>query len=240
MTAWYVFVKELKSYFVSPVCYAASAVFLLIGGYLFSLNLVLSQRVDFFPQLASALVFLMLFLVPALTMRLFAEERSQRTMALLLTSPVSNAEIVAGKFAACFAYLMALLAVTGIYPWVLARYGTPDLGIVASSYLGAVLVIGCFVAVGLFASSLTESQMMSAVLGFGVNLFFWMVHFLEEPVRTHLADGAAEFVKAASLHLPLVEFLTGAIHMKYVVFYLGFAGFFLFLAHRQLSSNSWR
>lgn len=240
MKAFWIFWKELKTYFVSPISYIITAVFLVISGYLFGMNLIMTQRVDFFPQLASAMVFILMFVVPALTMRLLAEERQQRTIALLLTSPVSHLEIVLGKYFACLGYLAAVLLVTGFYPLVLAKYGSPDWGVILSSYLGAFLILSCFAAIGVFASSLSDSQMLSAVVAFGISLFFWIIHFWKEYLADGWLEGLGDFVYAMSLHVPLLEFMQGAIHLKYVIFYLSFAGFFLFLAHRKLSSSAWR
>jgi ABC-2 type transport system permease protein len=186
------------------------------------------------------MVFLMLFVTPALTMRLLAEERKQKTLALLLTSPVANWEIVIGKFLACLGYLCAVLVVSLIYPWVLTQYGNPDLGVIASSYLGAVLCASSLVAMGLFASSLSDSQMMAAVLAFGLSLFFWLIQFSQGFLQRNFTEGLAELVGALSIYAPFRQFLSGAVHIKYVVFYLSFSGFFLYLASRKLASNSWR
>lgn len=240
MKAFYIFRREFKGYLVSPISYAIGAVFLGISGYLFSLHLILGQRVDFFPQLCAAMVFILMFMVPALSMRLLAEERSQRTIALLLTSPVRAWEIIVGKYLACLGFVCCMLAVTTIYPWVLTRYGSPDLGVVTSSYLGGVLLISCFVAIGVFTSSLSDSQMMAAVLSFGISLLFWMIQFMGDPVGEALGPNAGDFVRAFSLNLPLQEFLKGAVHGRYVVFYLSFTAFFLYLATRKVASDSWR
>lgn len=240
MKALYICWKELRGYLVSPVAYVITGVFLAITGYLFSGILIASKRVDFFPQLVANMVFLLLFLTPALTMRLLAEERSQKTIALLLTSPVANWEIVVGKFLACLGYLCVIFGVTLIYPWVLTRFGSPDAGVLASSYLGAFLVVACFVAVGVFTSSLSDSQMMAAVLAFGISLFFWLIHLSADILRRNTSDGLADLVGALSIHAPLWQFLGGAVHLKFVLFYLSFCGFFLYLATRKLASNAWR
>lgn len=240
MKTFYIFWKELRGYFVSPIAYVVTGVYLMITGFLFSAILIKTKRVDFFPQIVGNMVFLLLFLTPALTMRLLAEERKQRTLALLFTSPVSNWEIVMGKFLACLGYLSAVFLVSLIYPFVLSQYGNPDLGMIAAAYLGAVLCASSLVAIGVFTSSLSDSQMMAAVLAFGISLFFWLIQFSQEFLRRNTWDGLAELIGAFSINTPFLQFLGGAVHLKYVFFYLSFSGFFLYLASRKLASNAWR
>ena len=240
MKCFYIFWKEFRSYLTSPISYVITGTYLMIIGFLFSSFLIESKRVDFFPQVLGNMVFLLLFVTPALTMRLLAEERKQRTVALLFTSPVATWEIVVGKFLACLSYLGCVFLVTGIYPLVLMRYGEPDLGMIAAAYLGAFLCTAALVSVGVFTSSLSDSQMMAAILAFGISLFFWLVQFSDQFLRRNASEGLATLVRSMSLHLPLWQFLSGAVHMRYVIFYTSFVAFFLYLATRKLSSDAWR
>lgn len=241
MTAtWNLYKKELRGYFVHPMAYVIMAVFLGISGFLFSLGLFTQRRVDFYPSVLGRMVFLMLFTTPALTMRLLAEEKKARTMALLLTSPIREFEIVLGKFLACFSYQLLVLALTGIFPLVLLQFGSPDLGQILAGYLGAALVVACLISLGIFASSLSDSQMMAAILGFGFSLFFWMVQGIEPYLRDSVSEGLATVVKNTSLVLPFWQFLQGSVSIHHVVFYLSFCFFFLYLTSQRLASQGWR
>lgn len=240
MKAFYIFWKEFRGYLTSPISYVITGTYLTIIGFLFSSYLIESKRVDFFPQVLGNMVFLLLFVTPALTMRLLAEERKQRTVALLFTSPVATWEIVVGKFLACLGYLTCVFLVTGIYPLVLMRYGEPDLWMIGAAYLGALLCTAALVSIGVFTSSLSDSQMMAAILAFGISLFFWLVQFSDQFLRRNASEGLATLVRSMSIHMPFWQFLSGAVHLKHVVFYLSFIAFFLYLATRKLSSNAWR
>lgn len=240
MKALYIFWKELRSYLLSPVAYIITGTYLVLTGFLFSAFLVRNKRVDFYPLFVMNMTFLLNFMVPVLTMGLVAEERKQRTMVLLGTSPVTTWEIILGKFSACQAYLTGVFLISGVYPLVLMKYGDPDLGQVAAAYLGAWLCGAAFVAIGVFTSSLSDSQMLAAIVAFGINLFFWLIHYSEEVLRHQVADGAADLVRAFSLQAPLMQFVTGAVHLKYVLTFLSFTFFFLYLATRRLAATAWR
>lgn len=245
--------KELRSYLVSPVAWVVATVFLLATGLLFynimawySLqSLQLTQmpeaasqininRMVFAPMFQNVAVTLLL-LVPLVTMRLLAEEKRNRTMQLLLTSPVRLGEIVAGKFAAATVLLSAILLLTLYMPVMVGAYGTLDWGPILTAYLGLILLISSFAAIGLFTSSLTESQIVAAVLTFGILLVFWILGW---------GSQQGGVVGALCEHLSIVThldgFLQGTVELKSVVYYLSVTAFGLFLTHRVLDSNRWR
>ena len=187
--------KELQSYFVSPVAYVVATGFLVLTGFFFfSLVTQFQQLVSMAqsmgrhdmleqidiasyvvaPMLGNVSVIL-IFVVPLLTMRLIAEERKLRTDELLFTSPVTAGEIVAGKFLAAWILLMGMLGATWIYMVILFQYSEPDPGPILSGYLGIALLATTFAAVGLFASSLTESQVVAGVVSLVILLILYIV-----------------------------------------------------------------
>ncbi|NTU59703.1 MAG: ABC transporter permease subunit [Deltaproteobacteria bacterium] len=245
--------KELRSYLVSPAAWVVATVFLAVTGLMFynilwwysgvSFQLLQSpeaagrvsvNRMVFAPTFQNVAVTLML-LVPIVTMRLLAEERKSRTAQLLLTSPVRLGEIVAGKFAAAVLLLAAILLSTLYMPLLVWAYGALDWGPIFTGYLGLVLLTGAFTAVGLFASSVTENQIVAAVVTFGLLLSFWVLGWLGQQ-----GGEAAAILGPLSLTSHLESFLEGTVELKDVVYYLSLIALGLFLTHRVLDSSRWR
>lgn len=230
-----ILVKELKSYFASPVAYVVTAVFLAIWGTFFSLILISSQEATMRP-LFSNMDIILLFMGPILTMRLLAEEQSSGTIELLLTAPVRDVEVVLGKFLASFLLLLGMFAFTLYYPLLLVIYGTPDAGPIFSGYLGAVLLGASFLSVGLLTSSFTKNQIVAAVLAVGLLLLFWIADGASTYVGPSFA-GLFEYI-ALSRHVP--DLARGVIDTRDVVYFLTFIAVCLFLAMRSLESRRWR
>jgi ABC-2 type transport system permease protein len=247
--------KELKVYFISPVPYVAGAVFLVIVGFLFytivamfsrqSLEFMRLQGVTpqldiheavFRPTFLNMAVVLLL-VVPVLTMRLFAEEKKLKTAELLMTSPITIAELVLGKYLAAFLVYASLLALTFFMPVLIGAYSTIDWGPLGSSYLGLLLLGGAFLVVGLFASSLTENQIIAAVTSFGILICLWM---LSIAVRTVSSSALGELLTYLSLYEHLNHFVRGLLDTSDVIYYLSFIAFGLFLTHRVLESQRWK
>jgi len=248
--------KELRTYLVSPVAWVVATVFLAVTGLLFynivawyslqSFQLMQYQggmeqmaqlnvnRLVFEPTFQNMAVTLLL-LVPIVTMRLLAEEKKGRTAQLLFTSPVRLGEIVAGKYLAAVALLSAILLLTLYMPLLVWGFGSLEWGPIFTGYLGMVLLIGAFVAFGLFASSLTENQIVAAVLTFGILLVFWLLGWASQT--------GGELAKVAE-HLSIIThldtFLRGVVELKDVAYYLSVSAFGLFLTHRVLDSTRWR
>src|SRR5690242_280352 len=184
--------KELRSYFVSPVVYAVGAVFLLIVGLLAYLYVVFAgaQAIQLtqmqgsaqlnlndlvFRNLFASTRFILLIILPILTMRLFAEERKLRTFEFLLTSPIRLSEVVAGKFMSVFLVFLALLGLTTLIPLTLSLFSDFDWYPIFTGYLGLVLLGALFLSIGLLASALTENQIVAAFLSFGFLLLLWLM-----------------------------------------------------------------
>ncbi len=188
-----IFSKELKAYFYSATGYVFMVVFLLIGGIFFAdYNLIPASPL--YSNVLSSMIFIFLILVPIITMRLLAEEKHQKTDQLLLTSPLSAAQIVIGKYLAAIALFYLTLTATLLYPFMLSWYGPVAIGEIASVYIGFALLGAAFIAIGLFVSSLTENQVVSAVCSFGLLLFLWIIDWIQESLP---ADGTTGVLFAA-------------------------------------------
>ncbi|MFQ6057700.1 MAG: ABC transporter permease [Anaerolineae bacterium] len=227
--------KELNTYFVSPVAYVVTAAFLVITGYFFSL-IVFYTREASLRGLFHNMAIILLLISPALTMRLLAEEQRMGTIELLLTSPVRDWEVVLGKFLASLTLFAVMLALTLSYPLILKRFGNPDLGPLLGGYLGILLLGGAFLSVGLFTSSLTQNQIVAAILGFGALLILWLADlpsgFLGASLR-----GLFDYL-ALSGHFD--DFTKGVIDTQHVIYYLSVIAAFLFLSTRVLETRRWR
>ncbi|MBI2487135.1 MAG: ABC transporter permease [Deltaproteobacteria bacterium] len=241
--------KELKSYFSSPIAYIVLVVFLVLSGIFFFLYLqsfVGSQfdpRFQFFkerlnlnefvirPYLGTMSVVL-LIMIPLITMRLLAEERKNSTAELLFTSPLRVLHIVLGKFLASLTLFLVMLILSTVYVIVLMAYGNPDLGPIFSGYLGLFLLGASFLAVGLFASSLTENQIVAAVVSFGILLVFWVIGAS--------SDADSSIMGYLSIIDHFDNFTKGVIELKDVVYYISFIFLGIFLTHLILDSERWR
>jgi len=198
-----IFKREIKAYFLTPIGYLYMGLFLLLSGILFTFNNVFSQNSQFTGFLGSIL-FIYLFAVPLLTMRLFSEEKRQKTDQLLLTSPVSITGIVCGKFLAAMAVYCATLVVTALYTVVIALYGDLQGWEILGSYIGFVFLGACYVSVGLFVSAGTENQLTAALVSFFALMLIWILDPLSQAVPSDTRTG---IISAAVLLAALVLFL---------------------------------
>jgi ABC-2 type transport system permease protein len=225
-------VKEEKALFTSPIAYVLIAVFLLIMGYSFTLALFVSHTMTLV-HLFFQVFTLFLLTVPIITMRLIAEERKLGTMEVLLTSPITETQIVLAKFAASMSLILLMLVLSAAYPIVLAIYGDPDWGPIFSGYLGLVLFAGALVGVGLLTSALTNNQIIAALLSLSIFLLLWIIdeygHILPDPFDTLLVN--------MSLSVHFKPFATGSLYLTDVAYFLSAAMLSLFLSVRALA---WR
>lgn len=247
--------RELQSYFASPIAYVMLGLFALIFGWMFysflrffaEQSLRMSQmgmqgpqalnvnEMMIRPLLLQAGV-VVLFFLPMLTMRSFAEEKRSGTIELLLTSPLSDWEIVLGKYAGAMSLYVIMLAVSALnFIWLFA-YGNPELGPIVVGYLGLLLMGGSFVAIGLFISNLTRNQLVAAALTFSVLLMLLLVNWVGDssgPIVRAIVSGLSVFQH-------FEDFSRGVIDTQHVVYYLSFIGFGLFLAARSVDADRWR
>lgn len=229
--------KELKSYFNSAVAYVVFAMFLILSGYFFSVILLVTKNASLEGALYNTTITL-LFLVPLITMKLFAEERKLGTLEILMTKPVRDFEVVLGKFLASFIFLAIMFASTGVYVFILFKYGNPDTGPIWSGYLGLLLLGACFAALGIFASTLSENQIIAAVLSFALILLLWIVNWISGNLE--LSEKINEFLNYLSLAGHFDDFVKGIIDLKNVVFYVSFIAFWLFVTTKSIGVRKWR
>ena len=224
--------KELHATFTSPVAYAIGAVFLLVLGYTFSLTLFFT-KVASLTYIFHQMYVLLILLVPVLTMRAFAEERRVDTLELLLTAPVPELALVLAKFLAALALVALLLAASGVYAVILGVYGEPDWAPIYGGYLALLLLAGLLVAVGTFASSLTENQVVAAALSLGAFLMLWFA----DSASYLLPDPLDLFVVNLSLIGHFTTFVSGSLFLSDAVYYLTLTLLALFLAARRLADR---
>jgi ABC-2 type transport system permease protein len=248
--------KELRSYFVSPIAYVVLTGFLLLGGWFF-FNLL--SRFSFLLSIYSAmrnpeaqarlnlndfviapllhnLSVVLVILIPVITMRSFAEEKRSGTYELLMTSPLSISEIVAGKFLGAFGFLLIMVGLTGVYPLILFAFGNPELGIIAAGYLGLLLLGTAFLTVGLLTSSFTENQIIAAVSCLVILLLFYVIAWPAETAGPVLGG----ILKYLSLTEHFSEMVKGVIDTKDLVYFVSVIILALFLTQRSVESVRWR
>jgi len=253
---WFpVYKRELQSYLHSPVIFAIGGIFFFLIAY-FALGMMIDfsnvyndyemrQMYDMKEMnvtewvirgLLGLINFLMLFFIPLLTMRLFAEERKNRTFELLVTCPIRDGEILAGKFLAALTLLLVLLVSCLPYPILVDIFSEPEWPVVLSGYLGLILSILAYLSFGIFASSVTENQIIAAFLSFSGLLFFYLVGDVTSGRQGWIGRIAGEL----SFRQHTMGFMNGVIDLKDVIYFLGFTGFFIFLSLESLKTRQWR
>ena len=236
-TIYTLFKKELMSYFNSPIAYIFIGVFLVVGNWLFFKSFFLIGEVSmrgFFDLLP----WMFLFLAPALTMRLWAEEKKQGTIEFLLTLPVTDWQVVLAKFFGALSFLFITLLATFTLPLTIASLGNVDFGPVLGGYLGALFLGGAYLALGLFISSLTKNQIIAFILGMVACFIAFMIG------ADFILMGAPKFM------VPLMSFLglgnhfynisKGVIDSKDVIYYVSFIFFFLWMNARIIETRGWK
>ena len=179
---------------------------------------------------------ILLLMIPIITMRSFSEEKKNKTFTLLLSSPIHLKEIILGKFIACMTVVTTMILISSYSMVFLLFLGDPETGPILTGYMGILLMAGCYVAIGIFSSSLTDNQIIAAVISFGLTLFMWTIGWASQAVGAE----AGRVLQYLSLIDHLEHFLKGIIDSSDLVYYLSFTIFGLFLTHRVLDSYRWR
>lgn len=243
--------KEIRAYFTSPIAYVVIGLYALLFGYFFYVMLTLFERQSMqmmqmggtmnVNQMLIAPVFMnaevvLLFLLPMVTMRTYSEEKRSGTMELLLTAPLTDWQIILGKFLGAMTLFSAMLATTLIHVGILFWLGQPEWKPVVTTYIGMLLMGGCFIALGLFISSLTKNQIVAATITFAAFLLFWVINWMGSFVGTT--------AQAVLAHLSIIDhfddFAKGIIDTKHIVYYVSFIAFGLFLTAKSVDSERWR
>jgi len=244
--------KELRSYFASPIAYIIIGFFLLPFGGFFYLYLadfvrnsmgeaqqfggamnINQQVIRGVLQNASVII---LFVMPMITMRTYAEEKRSGTMELLLTSPVTDFEIIMGKFIGALGLYLALLACTLAYMGILFVFGNPEWRPLVAAYLGLLLMGGAFISLGLLISSTTNNQIVAGVITFVVFLMLWIVGWFADTAGPTLG----KVLSWLSITQHFDDFSKGVIDTSHVLYYLSLITFGLFLTAKSVDTERWR
>jgi gliding motility-associated transport system permease protein len=244
--------KELRSYFASPIAYIIIGFFAFVFGWFYLVSLTFFMQASMQmgmpgagqinintmairPLLQNVSV-VALFVLPLITMRTYAEEKRTGTIELLLTSPVTDAQIILGKFFGAVTLYALMLAVTWIHVAILFIYGNPEWKPILSGYLGLLLMGASFLSIGLLISSLTRNQIVAGMVTFSVLLLMWTVSWM--------ADSAGPTMQKVLMALSITDhfddFSKGVIALNHLVYYLSFITFGLFLTAKSVDSERWR
>ena len=244
--------KELRSYFASPIAYIIIGFFALVFGWFYFVSLTFFMQASLQmgmpgqgqinvntmairPLLQNVSV-VALFVLPLITMRTYAEEKRSGTIELLLTSPLTDAQIILGKFFGTVALYAMMLAVTWIHIGILFIYGNPEWKPILAGYLGLLLMGASFLSIGLLISSLTKNQIVAGMVTFAMLLLLWTLSWM--------ADSAGPTLQKVLMALSITDhfddFSKGVIALNHIVYYLSFITFGLFLTAKSVDSERWR
>jgi ABC-2 type transport system permease protein len=229
-----IFKRELKAYFNSPIAYIVITVFLLISGWFFSASLFLVNQATLRGAFG-IIPLILVFFVPAITMRLISEERKSGTIELLVTMPVKDLDIILGKFLAALALLAVAILLTLTYATAVSVLGDLDPGPVIGGYLGLLLMGAAYLSIGVFASSLTENQIVAFIIGFLVVFALFMI----DQILMFVPASLVSFFEYLSIDYHFANISRGVIDTRDLVYYLSVTFFALLLATRSLESRKW-
>lgn len=237
--------RELQAYFLSPLAYVVLTVFLLVNGFVFWLivSFLSDPRASFGAPLelffGQTFFFwlVLLFVTPVLTMRLLSEERRSGAIEVLMTAPVTEIQVVLGKYLAALMFYACLWLPTVVYALIIDRYGDVDWGPVAAGYVGVMGIGALFLAVGVFASTLSRSQLVAALLTFVILMPLFTFGLLEDLTNS---EALKEVFSYLNIWQHMDEFGKGIIDTRHLVYYLSASAFLLFLAARGLEMKKWR
>ena len=233
-----IFKRELRAYFATPIVYVFGALFLLLSNLMFFLGNVLNRMTDL-NSLFFIMQVLLMLTVPILTMRLLSEEFKQRTDQLLLTAPIRPIDITLGKFFAAFAIVIAVLACTLVFPLVTAIFGSPNWAAVWGNYVALLCAAASFIAIGLFISALTESQILSLLGTMGLFILLGLLYLLIYIFVPQSTAWLHNFVEWFSPFTRYGSFTGGIFPLNDLLFYITLTALFLFLSSRILEKKRW-
>ncbi len=248
--------RELRAYFSSPIAYVVLTIFVFLSGIFFRTILSQVMQMGLISQMQaqqlgprpmdmpgmisrgflSTMSVIMLFMIPMITMGLFSEEKKRGTIELLLTAPLTDLQVILGKFFAAGSFFVILLLTTWIPMSVLYIYGSPASGPILTAYLGLLLYGLSIIAIGLFISSLTENQIIAAVISFGAIMVLWLVDVMAGSAEST----TKEVLTYLSILSHLDDFTKGVLATSHIIFYLSLTLVALFLTYRSVDSLRWR
>lgn len=230
------FKRELASYFNSPIAYIFAAIFLIISNWLFFQNFFLLKQATM-RNYFQLLPWIFLFLAPAITMRIWSEEKKSGTIELLLTLPIRDWEAVLAKFLSALAFLMIVVSLSLSIPITIYQLGTVDFGPIIGGYLGAFLMGATYLAIGIFASALTKNQIVAFLLDLAICFGLFIIG---ESFVISSAGGLAPILKYLGIGSHFENISRGVIDSRDLVYYLSLIFIFLWLNVRNLESRHWK
>lgn len=231
-----IFRKEVKSYFYSPIAYTLMGLFIFVASVLFYAFNLASGYGDV-KWIFSHWIFILVLIIfsSIITMRIIAEDRKNGTEVLLITSPVRLTDIVLGKFLAAFSVFLAMTAITFIYPLIVVAYGGQFTADVLGGYIGFIFLGASFISVGVFASSLSENQIISVVISFTTLLSMWLLG----AISSAFGGFIGKILDWISILTRYEQFVSGILDLSSVVYYISFVAVFLFLTIRVIDKRRW-
>lgn len=247
--------REFSAYMTAPIGWVILCAFVLLFSFFFVASLLMYDQASadavFNPYMADQInvndmivaplfgnmQVILLLAAPAIAMRLIAEDRRSRAIDLLLTSPVRSSEIVLGKFLGAIGFATVLASTTFLYGGILLLLGEPDPGIMFSNFLGFILLFGTLLAAGLFASSLTENQVVALMVAFALGLLFYILGWLGQAMDEGALKSTVEYLSMLSHFEQLSR---GVLRLQDIVYFLTFIGFFLFATTQRVEALRWR
>lgn len=231
-----IYMRELKSYFLTAIGYVYCGMFLVVSGLAFAQCTLLKQSTGSIGEYFVWMIIIFAVLIPLLTMKLIAEDRKTRTDQILLTSPVSVTGIVMGKYLAALTVYATTFLVNSFNFVLLAKYGEPNAISILTNILGVFLLGAAFIAIGIFLSSLTENQLIAAVSAMGVNAAMLLVSLLADNIS---GTALRTVVKWFSVLDRFAPFTHQMLDVSAIVYYLSLAAAFLFLTTRVIEKRRW-
>ena len=225
-----IFKREFRSYFTNGIGCVYCAVFVFVMNFLYYLNSITQYQSNFL-YIFNIMLIAMIFLIPIMTMRIWSEEKKQKTDQLLLTAPVNTMDIVLGKFFAAMCVFLVSLAFTLVYPLMSALYGTPEVAITLGNYIAIILAAGAYIAISQFMSSLTESQIISALLSIVTLSLFFFLNLIFESTDIDVISRIASFLSIITRY---VNFYKGLFTFSDVVYFVSLTVLFLFFTSRVI------
>lgn len=236
-----IYKRELRSYFITPIGYIFAGMFLAVSGLVFSFLILNadssgSYSYENISDYFIVLLFIFSILIPLLTMKLFSEEKKQRTEQLLMTTPVTLTGVVFAKYLAALTIFAGTLFVNSFNYILLFRYGSPNLAVILSNILGLFLIGASFIAVGLFLSSITENQLIAAISSMAVVVSLLLISFLANYIETEFFRVILKWFSVVDRYSP---FTVGYFDIPALIYFVSFSGVFLFLTVRVYEKRRW-
>jgi ABC-2 type transport system permease protein len=225
--------RELFAYFTSPMAYVVMCFYISVTSLLFALYVGTGHAEARMTDLFHTMAFLTLMVAPVITMALIAQERNLGTIEILLCHPVREWEVAVGKYLAALALFVIIIAISFVYPLIMEKYGDPDWGEILIGYVGLFLAGASFLAIGLFASSLTANQIAAAILATLILLVFWLIGWISYSVSQQFGDLA----KHLSVYENIQDFEKGIFDTKPLLFFVSIVFFFIFATVRSLEQR---